>query len=225
MGRIARVVLPGFPHHVTQRGVRSMNIFFGNGDRAFYLSLLREQGKRFGLRFLSYCLMVNHVHLLVIPKREDSLARGIGEAHRRYTFHINSVYETKGYFFQGRFFPAPLDEQYLLAATKYVERNPVRAGLVKDAWNYRWSSARFHVGLRSTDPLVEDRTLLGLVSDWRGFLGIDVENLKNLRDRLRTGRPCGDQKFLSKAEELTGRRLQRQIPGRPKIWERLRIQP
>jgi len=89
MGRLARVVLPGVVHHITQRGVRSMDIFFEDEDRKIYISLLKDQGDRVGLKYISYCLMTNHIHLLVIPSVEDSLRRGIGEAHRLYTRHIN----------------------------------------------------------------------------------------------------------------------------------------
>lgn len=162
---MARVVIPGVPHHVTQRGVRSMDVFFDDEDRRAYLRLLSEQAQMHGVRFLAYCLMTNHVHLIAVPKTQQSLARAIGEAHRRYTRRINFRQGVRGYLFQGRFFSCPLDEYYLLAATRYAERNPVRAKRVRRPWNWPWSSAAYHVGRRKTDPLVEDRDLLGLVDD------------------------------------------------------------
>jgi putative transposase len=160
--------------------------------------------------------MNNHVHLVAVPRKEDSLSRAIGEAHRRYTRMVNSRQGVRGYLFQGRFFSCPLDDRYLLAAVRYVERNPVRAGLVKRAWEYPWSSARFHVGLRRRDCLVEDPDLLGLVDDWRSFLRSDDEDADRVRQRTRTGRPCGASAFVKRLERRTGRRLAPRRPGRPK---------
>jgi len=132
MARIARVVLPGIPHHVVQRGVRSQRLFFGDPDRGEYLRLLAERGRRHGLLYVAWCLMPNHVHLIVIPKTETSLAKGIGEAHKAYTRRINFRQAARGYLFQGRFASCPLDERHLFAAVRYIPRNPVRARLVAD---------------------------------------------------------------------------------------------
>ncbi len=147
MGRLARVVLPGVVHHITQRGVRSMDIFFEDDDRKEYLSFLKEQGERVGLEFICYCLMTNHIHLLVIPSEEDSLRRGIGETHRLFTRHINFKTKTRGHLLQGRFFSCPLDMSHFLAAARYIERNPVRAKICEKADEFQWSSARYHLGL------------------------------------------------------------------------------
>jgi len=183
---------------------------------------MAEYGRCWGLAFLSWCLMDDHVHLIVVPEAADSLARAIGEAHRRYTRYVNCNEGVRGYLFQGRFFSCPLDERHLIAAARYVERNPVRAGVVERAWDYRWSSARFHVGRRKGDPLVGERDLLGLVDDWRGLLRQDPEDPDNpasseeedlLRERVRTGRPCGADEFIAKAERLTGRSLRPRPPG------------
>jgi putative transposase len=140
MARIARVVLPGIPHHVVQRGVRSQRLFFSDPDRGEYLRLLAEQGRRYGLLYVAWCLMPNHVHLIVIPETETSLAKGIGEAHKAYTRRINFRQATRGYLFQGRFASCPLDERHLFAAVRYALRNPVRAGLVADPADYPWST-------------------------------------------------------------------------------------
>ena len=110
MGRSARVVLPGVPHHVTQRGVRSMENFSSDEDRRAYLSLLNEHGAKAGLEFLSYCLMNNHIHLLVIPQHEKSLREGIGETHKRYSRMVNFREKVRGHLFQERFFSCPLKE-------------------------------------------------------------------------------------------------------------------
>lgn len=210
MARLARIILPGYPHHITQRGVRSMDIFFSDEDRLEYLHLLKEQSKRFGLRFISYCLMNNHVHFVVIPEEESSLSRGIGEAHRRYTKKINFRQKTKGYLFQGRFFSCPLDEKYLYSAVRYVERNPV--GVIKgitQAWEYAWSSARYHVGLADTDCLIDkNSTILDMdKSDWKSLLSKPSDDDDYLIMKTKTGRPCGDEHFIEKAEKLTNRVL------------------
>ena len=218
MPRLARVVLPDVPHHVTQRGVRSLPVFFCDRDGETYLQLLAEQAALHGVRFLSYCLMSNHVHLVAVPSNEIALARAIGEAHRRYTCSVNLRENVRGYLFQGRFFSCPLDEFHLLAAVLYVEHNPVRAQMVKRPWDYPWSSARFHVGLRQSDRLVRDRDLLGLVSDWRVFLETEPSSVdsKVLRAKTRTGRPAGDEDFVRRAERVTGRDLHPKPPGRPR---------
>lgn len=218
MPRIARVVIPGVPHHITQRGVRSLPVFFGSADRRAYLRLLAEQGQLHGVRFLAYCLMGNHVHLVAVPSAETSLARAVGEAHRRYTRWVNLRQDVRGYLFQGRFFSCPLDEVHLLTAVHYIEHNPVRAEMVRRPWDYAWSSARFHVRRRATDELVEDRSLMGLVSDWREYLNTDrgSDQVERLRSRTRTGRPCGGGAFVKRAERLTGRKLTPNPRGRPR---------
>jgi len=207
MARISRVVVPEIPHHIVQRGVRRMDVFFSNEDREEYLSQLREQGERFGVRYLAWCLMTNHVHLIAIPESESSLARGIGEAHRRYTRYINFREGWRGYLFQGRFHSCPLDGNYLLAATRYVLRNPVRAGIVKHPWDYEWSSTRWLVGLADTDPLAEESPMLDDVTDWKAFLSMDEKAGAEVRKSTRTGRPLGSERFIDQLESLTGRSL------------------
>jgi len=200
---------------VTQRGVRSMDIFFTDGDRAEYLRLMAEHGGAAGLRFVAWCLMTNHVHLIAVPERALSLARGVGEAHRRYTRFVNFGQGVRGYLFQGRFFSCPLDEKHAMAAVRYVERNPVRAGLVKRAWDWPWSSAAYHVGLLDEDPLVTEREYFGPVHDWRALLSSEPEESARLRHHVRTGRPLGSRRFVETAERLLGRRLRPRPAGRP----------
>lgn len=214
MARIARVVVPGHPHHLTQRGVRSMAVFAGDGDRQLYLRLMAEQCARFRVEVLAWCLMTNHVHLVMVPEREEGLAAAVGEAHRRYTRTRNLAEDVRGYLFQGRFGSCVLDERHLLAAVRYVELNPVRAGMAARAEDWPWSSARFHLGGRKRDALVADRTLRGLADDWGEFLDVeDAEAEESLRRATRTGRPAGDRRFLVRVERLTGRELRRRKPG------------
>src|SRR5690349_1830593 len=141
MARLARIVIPGVAHHVTQRGNRRQPIFFGDEDRACYLELLRKGCAEARVRCLAWCLMDNHVHLILVPEHADGLRAALGEAHRRYTSRINAREDWRGYLFQGRFASYPMDDAHLMAAVRYVERNPVQAGLVREAGNWRWSSA------------------------------------------------------------------------------------
>ena len=219
MTRIARIVASGYPHHVTQRGVRSMNIFHSDDDRRNYLQAVKEETERFDVEILSWCLMNNHVHFIAVPAYETSLAYGFGTAHKRYTRMKNFADGARGYLFQGRFGSCVLDENHLLAAVRYVESNPVRAGITKVAWDYPWSSAAYHVGDIDTDFLVTDKSLRGLIDDWRGYLGNDQDMpLEKIRKATRTGRPAGDEHFIETMEQLTGRSLGKQKPGRhPKI--------
>ena len=216
MPRISRIVAVDYPHHITQRGVRSMDIFHSDHDRNQYLQFIKEEAQRSEMDVLAWCLMTNHVHFIAVPHAETSFARGFGEAHRRYTRMKNFRDNVRGYLFQGRFGSCVLDERHLLAAVRYVENNPVVAGIVKHAWEYKWSSASYHVGSIKKDVLVKSRDLYGLVKDWRRYLDKEIEesdDIYNVRRSTRTGRPAGDLDFVNKIEKLTGRLLQRQKPG------------
>ena len=214
MPRIARVVVPGMPHHVVQGGVRRMDVFFSDEDRHAYLKLLSEQGERFGVHYLAWCLMSNHVHLIAVPDAEHSLAKGIGEAHKRCTRMLNFREGWRGFLFQGRFFSCPLEGSYLIAAIRYVLRNPVRAGVAATAWEYPWSSARWMVGHVHEDPLVKGSPLLDEVGDWRAVLTSDPEAAEEVRRHTRTGRPLGGDPFLKHVEKVTGCALCLRKPGR-----------
>jgi putative transposase len=214
MARLARLVIPGLPHHVTQRGNRRQQTFFNDGDYAAYVDLMAEWCREEGVEIWSYCLMPNHVHLIAIPTTEDGLRRAIGEAHRRYTRRINFREKWRGYLWQGRFASFIMDEPYLLAAARYVELNPVRAKLVEQAHQWPWSSAQAHLK-GSDDRLVKVRPLLAMIGDWKAFLksAIAEEELRDLREHGRTGRPLGSSSFLDRLESLVGRVLKRQKPG------------
>jgi putative transposase len=207
MARIARIVVPGIPHHIVQRGVRRMDVFFRDTDRTEYLKQLSEQGKRFGVEYIAWCLMTNHMHLVAVPRQEDSLAKGIGEAHRRYTRFVNFREGWRGYLFQGRFHSFPLEGDYILGAVRYVLRNPVRAGLVRKPWDYRWSSARWFIGARTDDPLAVPSDLFADITDRRSFLLQEEEAITEFRRHARTGRPLGSESFVAQLEQSTGRVL------------------
>ena len=215
MARFARLVVPGYPHHVTQRGVRSVDIFTDDEDRLAYLDFMKEEAQRFGITFMAWCLMTNHVHLVAIPQAEDSLARGIGEAHRRYTRLKNFSEGVRGYLFQGRFGSCVLDQRHLLAAGRYVERNPIEAGMVQQATDYRWSSARYNCALAENDHLLLERTLPAMMDDWPSFLlGTEEDGETRVLQAMRTGRPAGDDAFVEMLESATGRILKPRKPGR-----------
>jgi putative transposase len=216
MARLARLVIPGLPHHVTQRGNRRQQTFFNDGDYAAYIELMADWCREEGVEVWAYCLMPNHVHLIAVPKSEEGLRRAIGEAHRRYTRRINFRQKWRGYLWQGRFASFIMDEHYLLAAARYVELNPARAGLVADAAEWPWSSARSHLSSRD-DRLVRVAPLLAMIADWRAFLdsAMSEEELLNLRAHGRTGRPLGSATFLDRVETMVGRVLRPQKGGRP----------
>lgn len=213
MARMARVVVPGLPHHVTQRGNRRQKTFFCDGDFEMYLALLTEWCAKRGTEIWAWCLMPNHVHLIAVPADPDGLRAALGETHRRYTRLINARKGWRGHLWQERFASFPLDENHLLAAARYVELNPVRAGLVRRPEDYRWSSARSHLRLQD-DGITRVKPLLEMVGDWQSFLEvIDEPFLAQLRLHSRTGRPLGNPEFVDQMEEKLGRSLSPQKRG------------
>jgi len=190
-----------------------MDVFFSDEDRKEYLRNISEQGARFGVSFLAWCLMTNHVHLIAVPEHADSLALGIGEAHRRYTRYINFREGWRGYLFQGRFHSFPLEGDYLLATLRYVLRNPVRAGIARRPWDYEWSSAAWLVGKKPDDPLAVASNLLADIADPRAFLAKEDEIAPLLRRHTQTGRPLGSDAFVTRLERLTGRVLRARKRG------------
>ena len=208
MARLARVVIPGLAHHVTQRGNRRQPVFFEDGDYRLYLRLVGEAARRSGTAVWAYCLMPNHVHFILAPTREDGLRATFAEAHRRYTSLINARFQWTGHLWQGRFSSSVMDEGHLMAALRYVALNPVRAGLVETAAAWPWSSAGAHVAGRS-DGLVEIAEVLGRTGDFAAFLGeeADPAAVANLRRAYSTGRPVGASDWIAKLEAEVGRAL------------------
>ena len=211
---MARVVAAGLPHHVTQRGNRRQPVFFGDDDYAAYVALLAEGCRAASVAVWAYCLMPNHVHLILVPSDEDGLRAALGEAHRRYTRRVNEREGWRGYLWQGRFASFPMDEPYLLACARYVELNPVRAGLVQRAREWRFSSARAHLA-GADDRLVRVAPLCALVPDWAAFLRQTPSDAdyEAIRSGQRTGRPRGSSPFIARLEKRLGRALARRKPG------------
>jgi putative transposase len=191
-----------------------MPTFFTDEDYRAYVSLLTEWCTKCGVEIWAYCLMPNHVHLIVVPESEDGLRRGIGEAHRRYSRLINFRENWTGHLWQGRFASFPMDESYLLATARYVEMNPVRAHLAPDAVSWPWSSARAHLS-GTDDEVVKVAPLLEIAGDWRLFLagsGSEAQ-MDEIRKHERTGRPLGSEGFVEKLESALERTLKRAKPG------------
>ncbi len=214
MARLARVVVPGLPHHVTQRGNRRQEVFFSDLDYRHYLDLLTRYSGEAGTEVWAYCLMPNHVHLVLVPADESGLHKTLGETHRRYTRRINLLKGWKGYLWQGRFASCPLDDAHVLAAARYVELNPVRARLVERPEDWPWSSARGHLA-GADDGVMRAAPLLDRVPDWAAFLGqgLDDAAAAALRRGERTGRPLGSDVFLEMLEVRTGRVLRKGKTG------------
>jgi len=224
MARIARVVVVEVPHHVVQRGNRRQPVFFSTADYKVYLRLMAAWCGQKRVDVWAYCLMPNHVHLVAVPENRHGLAQAMGEAHRRYTLRVNQRENWRGYLWQGRFSSYPLDEQYLLAAVRYVETNPVRAGLAKRPWQYPWSSAAAHVRGKD-DLLVKVKPMLSRVGNWREYLSTeqDSTDMELLRRHSRTGRPLGSSDFVESLEAQTGRPLAPRKRGpKPHKWPRRR---
>ncbi|MBI2685202.1 MAG: transposase [Acidobacteria bacterium] len=146
MPRIARIVVPGIPHHITQRGNNRRQVFFTDRDYSLYFRLLREYAQRFELSIWGYCLMPNHIHLIAVPHLPDSLSRTLGRTHADFARIANIQNDTTGHFWQARYYSCPMDDSHTWSALAYVERNPIRAGLTTTAASYIWSSAKAHLG-------------------------------------------------------------------------------
>lgn len=214
MARIARIVVPQVPHHVTQRGNRRQTVFFAAEDYRSYLELLAEHTRAAGVAVWAWCLMPNHVHLLLCPTTATGLRDALAEAHRRYSARINRREEWRGYLWQGRFASCPLDDAHALAAVRYIELNPVRAGLAAMPEAWPWSSARAHLG-HGDDGITQPDVFGIAAAEWGDFLGggLDADSLAAIRGGERTGRPLGDAGFVAALETATGRQLARRKPG------------
>jgi putative transposase len=221
MSRLARIVAPGVAHHVTQRGNRREAIFFEDGDQAVYRDLLAAQTRKHGVGVWAYCLMPDHVHLILTPNDATGLGRAVGEAHRRYTNFVNARGGWTGHLFQSRFASVAMDEDHLMAAVRYVSLNPVRARLVARADAWPWSSVRAHLA-GADDGLVSVRPVLDRAPRFADLLKTDADDVafRALRASEGTGRPIGNAAFIADLERRLARPIARRAAGRkPKIVE------
>jgi putative transposase len=215
MAKFRRLVVPGYPHHVTQRGVRGQTTFFDRRDYRRYVRLAAGLLPSSSLEILTYCLMPNHIHAVVVPKEASGLATFFGPLHKAYAQHTNLRYEWEGHLWQARYFSVPMNAEHTLTAMRYVELNPLRSGLEKSPQDWPWSSTRGNLRLVD-DPLIPHRPALGIVPDWAAYLSVPEKDnaLKQLRQRTNTGRPAGDESFILRIESLTGRQVQKRPAGR-----------
>jgi putative transposase len=214
MPRMARLVVPGYPHHVTQRGSRKQQTFFRDDDYLAYLAMLHKQQNRAQTEIWAYCLMPNHVHLVMVPMEKDGIARLLRVTHHRYALRINERNGWQGHLWQERFHSFVMDEAHLLAAVRYVELNPVRAGLCEHPACWRWSSVHAHL-CDAPDPIVTVGPMRERISDWAAYLATSNVGPSDddLRDHSRSGLPAGTSNFVSMLETLSGRRLRALKPG------------
>ena len=212
MARMARVVVPNCWHHVTQRGNRGQTVFFEDSDRMMYLQLLARHTRRHGVRVAGYCLMGNHVHLIASPLEEDALAKCLGRTHVDYARWLNVRRGETGHVWQNRFFSCPMDDRYTWEALRYVELNPVRASLVRDAIEWPWSSATSHAAGADHSGFLD-------LAEWHErwspaawlealSMGIaDAALLARIREATGTGRPAASEEFIRELESVRGERL------------------
>ena len=224
MPRHARIIAQGFPHHITQRGNYRQDVFESDADRRRYLFWIEEYSRKYNLSIIAYCLMTNHVHFIVIPKDENSIARTFNTAHMCYSQYRNNKIGATGHLWQGRFFSCVMDERHLTIAARYIERNPVRAHIVKRPYEYTWSSANDHAHNTHTS-IIDTGDFFEYVeidqSRWKTFIDTpdDTEEVSAIRKKTMTGRPLGSESFIKKLEERLGERLNALPVGRPKKGE------
>jgi putative transposase len=219
MARLARVVAADVPHHVTQRGNGRRFILASDTDRSVYLTLLRENIESCRVSLLGYCLMSNHIHLVVVPRKAEGLARALRQTHGRYASYWNAVHGSSGHVWQGRYYSCPLDQAHLWEALRYTELNPIRAGLVAEAESWRWSSALAHCHKAMDNGLLTMLPWQDHWSEeaWREYLtaGEKESELAAIRRCTYTGRPLGTAEFIGALEKTMLRRLRLLKGGRP----------
>lgn len=213
MARMPRLVVPDYPHHITQRGNRRMKTFFGDDDYLYYLELLAEHREEAGVEIWAYCLMPNHTHIVAVPQREDSLACLFRKVHRHYSRYINFREKWTGHLWQERFHSFVMDEAYLMATVRYVELNPLRAKLCQTLADWPWSSYHAHMSGLS-DDVVNVEPMMKRVSNWLEYVhDSHYLDYSKIRKHNRTGRPAGSDSFVDQMEALSGRCLKKKAPG------------
>lgn len=216
MARLPRIVLPGIPHHIEQRGNNRQRVFFEGGDYEHYLELFAAAAQGAGTAIWAYCLMPNHVHMIVVPSTTDGLRATFAEAHRQYTGHINARAKWTGHLWQGRFGSVAMDDTHTVNAIRYIAMNPVVAALVARAEDWRWSSAAAHVAGIS-DAVIDVAPVLERTGGFAAFLrgNADDDDASVIERGLSTGRPLGSREWLVAMEARTGLTLVPGKPGRP----------
>jgi putative transposase len=230
MARSPRLSLPSYPHHVIQRGNNRQPIFLAPNDYEVFLECLRAAKRKYHARLYAYVLMTNHVHLLVAPEHEGDLGRFMQSVGRRYVRYINDTYERTGTLWEGRFKSAIVSrDEYLIACSRYIELNPVRAGMVRHPRDYRWSSYHGRA-LGHPDPLLDEDSWYGTLGNspqaravayakWLEDSVSDTE-WEHIRKATQQGRVVGSDAFQDEIGSKVGRRLKGETRGRPKRPDR-----
>jgi len=218
MSRIARVVVPGALHHVTQRGNFGSDVFFDDSDRVFFLENLSAYGARANVDIASYCLMDNHTHLLLIPNDPLGLAKLFKPLHMRYSQRLNYRFKRVGLNWQGRFFSSPMDKEHSWHAFRYVSANPVRAGMVEQMELYKWSSARNHIEKSASSILTASADWLEMAHNSLRFSqgrSLVSDQMQILKRNTFKNLPTGSSDFIEDLEGRFGRDLKVRERGRP----------
>ena len=220
MPRMARIVIPGYPHHVVQRGHNCQVTFAEAGDYERYLATLEQQKADCGISVLAWCLMTNHVHLLLVPARADSLARVMKRLAGRQTRHHNKQERRSGTLWEGRYKSSVVQrDDYLLACCRYIELNPVRANIVSAPEAYPWSSCRQRLGLAPATLLDSEWAIHSAVrrASWRNYLlaAPAAQEWTLIRTAVQRGQLTGSERFTQEVTAIVGRRVASRGPGRP----------
>lgn len=218
MSRLARSTLSGYPHQVTQRGNYGQRVFEEDTDFGQYLAWAGEYAERYSIEIWAYCLMPNHVHFVCVPKSDNALALGFNTLHMRYAQYFHKKKGVTGHLWKGRFLSCLLDDTSVFEGIRFIENNPVRAGIVERAEDYPWSSARGHV-TGEPDPVLNGSSSIVLAAPtWKEYLSGEGDEsvIRRVRERLKTGRPAGGAEFVRKLEGILGRRLEPLPRGRPR---------
>lgn len=218
MPRTARIVIPGYLYHITQRGNFKQAVFQDDQDRATYLKYIQGSAKKSETSLYAYCLMDNHVHFLVKPIREKSLARTFSAAHMKYSQYFNKKNNRRGHLWQSRFYSSMVVGSHISEAFRYVENNPVRAGMVEKAWHYGWSSARAHLGKTYKIIHLADAREFLEIKEWMAYLEEPQSDLMitEIREKTRKGLILATADFIERLEQSLGMKIVRNPRGRPK---------
>jgi putative transposase len=231
MPRQSRIILSNCPHHIIQRGHNRQVVFAGDEDYSFYLDNLQEWKSKLGCKVYAYCLMTNHVHLVVDPgNKAENLSLLMKRIAGRQTRYVNKIEKRSGSLWEGRFKSSPINaDEYLLACCRYVELNPVRAGMVEEPWQYPWSSCPAKTGEKELSWLDTDLFYMGLgntsgerTERYKMWLdeSIPENEWKLIREATQRGQLTADRKFERDISEKLGRRLESRGPGRPRKCEK-----
>ena len=217
MPRRKRIVLAGVAHHVTQRGNNRQSIFIKDEDFRNYCYWVNEYAREYHVDVLAYCLMNNHVHFIVVPQDGEGMARLFRSAHMRYSQYFNYDRQMNGHVWQSRFFSSPLDDAHLLCAMRYVEQNPVKAGMVQRAWDYEYSSAKWHVGEKSHRYIFVKESILVDTRRWKKHLEEgDLSMDEIIEANTQKGLALANKRIVEDWEQKLGVQLHAKQVGRPK---------